>query len=137
MRECQACCCEGRAESSVRQQRVLACGKQGHKQWDCPQSQQGKAGKGVHGQSHGQTLIQQQQFTNGPTQHARSKTTGMAPASATPRASGYQPAQAVVTKTEPAAPEGSAQNDDDYVQIRMPREKMAPVDNGLTETVQH
>ena len=27
-------------------------GKQGHKQWDCPQSQQGKAGKGVHGQSH-------------------------------------------------------------------------------------
>ena len=23
------------------------CGKQGHKQWDCPQSQQGKAEKGV------------------------------------------------------------------------------------------
>ena len=32
----------------------FVCGKQGHKRWDCPQSQQGKAGKGVHGQSHGQ-----------------------------------------------------------------------------------
>ena len=32
----------------------FVCGKQGRKQWDCPQSQQGKAGKGVHGQSHGQ-----------------------------------------------------------------------------------
>ena len=28
-------------------------GKRGHKQWDCPQSQQGKAGKGVHDHSHG------------------------------------------------------------------------------------
>ena len=35
-------------------------GKQGHKQWD-PQSQQGKAGKGVHGQSHGQDPKQKQQ----------------------------------------------------------------------------
>ena len=26
-----------------------------HKQWDCPQTQQGKAGKGVQGQSRGQT----------------------------------------------------------------------------------
>ena len=32
----------------------FVCGTQSHKQWDCPQSQQGKAGKGVHGQSHGQ-----------------------------------------------------------------------------------
>ena len=44
----------------------FACGKQGHKQWNCSQSQQGKAGKGVHGQSHRQTLIQQQQSNNGP-----------------------------------------------------------------------
>ena len=29
-------------------------GKQGSEQWDCPQSQQGNVGKGVHGQSHGQ-----------------------------------------------------------------------------------
>ena len=58
----------------------FVCGKQGHKQWDCPQSQQGKAGKDVHGQSHGQIPIKQQQSTNGPAQHTRSKTTGMAPA---------------------------------------------------------
>ena len=59
-------------------------------------------------------------------------------ASATPRASGYKAAsKAVVPETEPAAPEASTQNDDDYVCIRGPREKMAPVDNGLTETVQH
>ena len=32
----------------------FVCGKQGHEQWDCPQSQQSKAGKGVHGRSHGQ-----------------------------------------------------------------------------------
>ena len=49
------------------------------KQWDCPQSQQGNVGKGVHGQSHGQTPIQQQQFTNGPPLRTRSKTTEMAP----------------------------------------------------------
>ena len=41
-------------------------GKQGHKQWDCPQSQQGNAGKGAHDQSHGQTPTQQQRSTNGP-----------------------------------------------------------------------
>ena len=105
----------------------FVCGKQGHEQWDCPQSQQGKAGKGVHDQSHGQTPIQQQQSTKGPAQHILSKTTGMPPASATPRASGYQTAsKAVVTNTQPAAPEASSQHDDDYVYIRVPRENMAP-----------
>ena len=39
----------------------FVCGKQGHKQWNCPQRQQGKAGKGVHGQSHGQDPKQKQQ----------------------------------------------------------------------------
>ena len=111
-------------------------GTQGREQWDCPQSQHAKAGKGVHHQSHGQTLTQQQQSTNGPAQHTRSKTTGIAPASASPRASGYQTTSKVVdTKTEPAAPEASAHNDEDYVYNRVPREKMAPVDDGLT--VQH
>ena len=118
--------------------KCFVCGKQGHKQWDCPQSQRGKARKDVHGQSHGQTPTLQQQFPNGPAQHTRSKTTGMAPASASPRASVYQTAlKAVVTKTKPAAPEASKQNDEDCVYIRVPRENMAPVDNGLTETVQH
>ena len=113
------------------------CDKQGHKQRDCPQSQQGKARKDVHGQSLGQTSIKQQQSTSGPAQHTRSKTTGMAPATATPRASAYKTAlKAVVTETEPAAPEPSWQNDD-YVCIRVPRERMAPMDYGLTETVQH
>ena len=61
----------------------------------------------------------------------------MAAASATPGASGYQTAsKAVVTKTEPAAPQASTQKDEGYVYIRVPWEKMAPVDNGLTETVQ-
>ena len=116
----------------------FVCSKQGHKQWDCPQSQQGKAWKDVHGQSPGQTPIQHQQFTNGPARHTRSKTTGMTPAPATPRAGGYQTASnAVVTRTEPSAPEASTHNDDDHVYIRVPRENMAPVDNGLTETVQH
>ena len=81
---------------------------------------------------------QQQKSTNGPAQHTRSKTTGMAPASATPRASGYQAAlKVVITKTEPAAPEASTKNDEDYVYIHVGRENMAPVDNGLAETVQH
>ena len=62
----------------------------------------------------------------------------MIPASATLRASGYKTAlKAVVTEMEPAAPEASTQNDDDYVYIRVPRAKTAPVDNVLTETVQH
>ena len=43
----------------------------------------------------------------------------------------------MVAETEPTAPEASTQNDGDYVCIRVPREKMAPVDNGLNETVQH
>ena len=62
----------------------------------------------------------------------------MAPASAIPRASGYKIAsKVVVTKTEPAAHKASMQNDDDYVYIRVPREKVVPVDSGLTEMVQH
>ena len=37
----------------------FVCGKQDHKQWDCPQSQQGKARKGLHGHSHVQATKQQ------------------------------------------------------------------------------
>ena len=68
----------------------FVCGKQGHKQWDCPQNQQGKAGKGVHGQSHDQDPKQQQhhqqlqQSPGNPAQYTQSKGTGIAPASATP-----------------------------------------------------
>ena len=62
----------------------------------------------------------------------------MGPASVTPRASGCKTAsKAVVTEIEHAAPEAITLNDDDYVYICVPREKMAPVDNGLTETAQH
>ena len=42
----------------------------------------------------------------------------------------------MVTGTEPAAPAASTQKDDDCVHIRVPR-KVAPVDTGRTETVQH
>ena len=104
----------------------------------CTRSQQGKAGKGIHGQSHGQIPIQQQQPTSGPAQHTRSKTTAMVPASSAPRTSGYKAiSKAVVTEPKPAAPEASTQTYDDYVYIRVPREKMAPVDTGLAETVKH
>ena len=62
----------------------------------------------------------------------------MAPATATDRASAYKTAsKAVVTETEPAAPEPSKWNNYDYVGIRVPRERMAPVDYELTETVQY
>ena len=53
-------------------------------------------------------------------------------------AGGYKTASnAVVTGTEPAAPAASTQTDDDYVYIRVPLVKVAPVDTGRTETVQH
>ena len=110
-----------------------------------PPSQQGKAEKGFHGESHGQApkqqqQQQQQQLTSGPAHYTWSKTTQVAPASATPTAgaSGYKTAsKAVVAGTEPAAPAASTQKDDDYVYIRVPRGKVAPVDTGCTETVQH
>ena len=51
------------------------CGKYIHKRWDCPQSQQSKAGKCVHGKNHGHAPKQQQQSTSG------SDTTGPAVAS--------------------------------------------------------
>ena len=94
--------------------KCFACGKQGRKQWDCPQSQQGKAEKGVHGQSYGHAPKQQhqQESTSGPAQHTRNKATGTAPASATPtaEASGCKTAsKAVFTVTEPAAPAASTQ----------------------------
>ena len=41
----------------------------------------------------------------------------------------------MVTGAEPAAPAASTQKDDDYVDIRVPREKVAPVNTG--RTVQH
>ena len=120
----------------------FVCGEQGHKQWNCPQSRQRKAEKGVHGLSHGQApeQQQQQQSTSGPAQHTRSEATGAAPASATRtvRASGYKTtSKAVDTGTEPAAPAALTKKDDDYVYIRVPWEKVAPVDTGPTETVQH
>ena len=43
----------------------------------------------------------------------------------------------MITRTKPAAPEGSTQNDEGYMYIRVLREKMVPVNNGLTQTVQH
>ena len=111
---------------------------------DCLQIHKNKAEKGVHGQSHGQDpkqqQQQQQQSTSGPDQFTRSKATGAALASATRTAgaSGYKTAsKTVVTGTEPAAPAASTQKDDDHVYIRVPREKVAPVDTERTETVQH
>ena len=64
----------------------------------------------------------------------------MAPAFATPTAgaSGYKTASnAVVTGIEPAAPAASTEKDDDHVYNCVPREKVAPVDTGRNETVQH
>ena len=64
----------------------------------------------------------------------------MAPASAAPTAgdSGYKTASnTVVTVIEPATPAASTEKDDDHVCIHVPREKVAPVDTGRTETVQH
>ena len=113
----------------------FVCGKQGHKQRDCPQSQQGMTGQGAHGQSHGQIPIQQQ--STSPAQHTRSKTTGMTPASAPPRGSAYKTAsKALVTETELAAPEPRRQNDYDYVYIRVTRKRIEPVDCRLTHTHQ-
>ena len=43
----------------------------------------------------------------------------------------------MVTEIEPAAPEASVQNYDDFAYICVPRENMVTVDNGLTETVHH
>ena len=48
-----------------------------------PKASRVRRGK-VHDQSHGQFPTQQQQSTNGPAQHTRSKTTRMASSSATP-----------------------------------------------------
>ena len=70
----------------------------------------------------------------------RSKATGMDPACATltAGASGYKTAsKTVITGTEPAAPATSMRKDDNYVYIPLPRHKVAPVDTGRTETVQH
>ena len=80
-----------------------------------------------------------QQSTSGPAQHTGNKATRAAPALATPTggASGYKTAsKAVVAGTEPAAPAASTQIEDDQVYTRFPREKVAPVDTGRTETVQ-
>ena len=84
--------------------------------------------------------LQQQQSTSGPAQYTRSKATGAAPPSATPTAgaSGYKTtSKAVITGTEPAAPAASTQNDDDYVYIRVPPEKVVPMDTEVTETMKH
>ena len=43
----------------------------------------------------------------------------------------------MLSKTRPAAPETSTQYDDDYVYIRVPREMMAPVNDGFSETLEY
>ena len=45
--------------------------------------------------------------------------------------------KAMDTGSEPAVPAASMQKDDDYVYIRVPWEKVAPVDTGRPETVQN
>ena len=96
-----------------------------------------QGGKGTHDQSHGQTP-KQQQSTISPAQHTRNKTTGTVPASAISTAGDRKKdredktaSKAAVTVAQPAA------NDDGYVCIRVPKEKIAPVDTGLIETVPH
>ena len=132
---------KSRAEPSVREQRVFCLWQARSQAMGLPPKPVGQGGKRRNGQSHGQDpKQQQQQSASGPAQHTRSKATGMAPASATPTAgaSGYTTAaKAVVTGTEPAAPAASTQKDDDYVYIRVWREKVAPMDTGRTETGQH
>ena len=62
----------------------------------------------------------------------------MASASAAPEACGYNTAlKAMITENEHGAPEALKQNYDDYVHVRVSRENMRPLDNGLTETVQY
>ena len=62
----------------------------------------------------------------------------MATAAATVRASGYKTAsKAVDTEAEPDALQVSTQNDDDYVYSHALSAKMVPVNDGLTERVQH
>ena len=95
------------------------------------------------GQDHVQAPKQQQrhqQSSSGPAQHTGKRANGAAPASATATAGarGYNTAsKAVVTGTGLVAPAASTQKDDDYVFIRVPWEKVARVDTGRTETVQH
>ena len=68
--------------------------------------------------------------------HTRRKTTLMATASATHRASRYKTSsKAVVAAAEPNALEVSTHNDD-YAHSHAPREKMVPVDDGLTDRMQ-
>ena len=43
----------------------------------------------------------------------------------------------VVTETDPAASETSTLNDENFVHILVPRERMAPLDNRLIITVEH
>ena len=117
----------------------FVCCQQGHKQWDCPESPQGRTGKASmaramarppYSGSSPQTVPLSIPGANQLGWHLR--------ASATPRARGYQAgSKTVVRKTESAALEASTQNDSDYIYIRVPRENMAPVNNGLAETVQH
>ena len=113
------------------------CGKQGLKQRYFVFSQQGKAAKCAHGQSHDQAPIQQQS-TSGSAQHTRSKAAGIAPVPASRRSSEYKTASESVV-----------------MRLNMPRWKrlrfttatmftIAPRGrrwrqwkNGLTETVKH
>ena len=118
------------------------CGKQGHKHPVCPQSQQTKTEKGVHGQSHGNTCKHQKQekSTSGLAQHTWCTAIGTVPASTTLKAGASWDktgSKAVVTGTEPAAPAVFKQKDDEYVNIRVPRDKVAPVDTERSEMIRH
>ena len=121
----------------------LACGKLGHKQGDCPQSEQSTAGKAFMARAMASPLSSSSSSSN--QQAVPLSVPGVMPPGRPLRlpplgagASGYKTAsKVVVTRTEHAAPAASTQKDDDYVHIGVPQENVVPVDTRRTQTVQH
>ena len=117
------------------------CGKHNHKQRDCPQSQQGVAGKGIHVESHGQTPSSSSISSN--PQAAPLNIPGASPTAWPVRLppssapANITASNAAITDTKPVATQVSTQNDDAYLSIRLTREMIVSVDNAVTETVQH
>lgn len=118
-------------------------GKQGHKQWGC-RHMASRARRGNIFTPEPWADLRAAPVAGRPVQHYSSNATGESPGADAPAVAvgrehrRYKTvSKYVATQTEPAAPAAGLRHGGNYVYIPVPRQRVAPIDAGVTTTAQH